>query len=255
MDWLKALRPNWLWVREFVLICAVLSVYSAVNLASGDRRDLALANCERVIDLERDLGIFVEVDVQRMVLGTAAVPLLSYLYAFVHPFLTVGFIAILFLSRSTYYSQVRNTFAVFSMISFAVFFVFPSAPPRMMTEHGFIDLLHEGAPVNYEMDLARKIFNPYASMPSVHFGYSLIVGVTLFTKSDRRLLRLVGIAYPSLMLVSVTASANHLLLDCLASVGFLVATYLLVFRLCFVDRLTRFFKAKSRGQVRERDFQ
>jgi hypothetical protein len=246
---LSALRPNWSWAREFLLACLVLSLYAAVNLDSADRRAAALENCEAVIRAERALGIFIEVDVQGMVLGTFAVPLLSYLYAFIHPLLTVAFIAVAFLSRSNYYPGMRNAFIVFSLISFAVFLIFPSAPPRMMTEYGFVDLLHEEAPVSYEMDLARKIFNPYAAMPSIHFGYSLIVGLTLLLKADRIPLRLVGVAYPSLMLVSVIASANHLLLDCLASVGLLLATRLVVFRLGLIDRLTRIFQdlLKKRG--------
>ncbi len=242
VEWLTALRPNWLWAREFLVACLVLSAYSAVNLNSADRREVALENCEGIIRVERALGIFVEVDVQDMILGTAAVLLVSYVYAFVHPLLTVGFIVVVFLSKRTYYSGMRNAFVVFSLISFAVFLIYPSAPPRMMIEYGFVDLLHQEAPVSYEMELARKILNPYAAMPSVHFGYSLIVGLILVLKTDRIPLRLLGIVYPSLMLFSVTASANHLLLDCLASVGLLAATYLVVFRLGLVDSLTRIFQ-------------
>ena len=246
VEWLRALRPNWLWAREFLLACLVLSIYAAVNLGSADRREAALDNCEAIIRAERALGIFMEVEIQGMVLGTPGVPLLSYLYAFVHPLLTVAFIAVAFLSRRTYYPGARNAFVVFSLISFAVFLVFPSAPPRMMTEYGFVDLLHEEAPVSYEMELARKIFNPYAAMPSIHFGYSLIVGLTLLLKTDRIPLRLLGIAYPALMLLSVTASANHLLLDCIASAGLLLLTYILVFRLGLIDRLTRIFQERAK---------
>lgn len=77
-------------------------------------------------------------------------------------------------------------------------------------------------------------------MPSLHFGYSLIIGLTiaaiplpahhrrafstrmgrtlgLYPPSWRRLVCLViGLLYPSIILVAIVATANHFILDAIA---------------------------------------
>lgn len=62
-------------------------------------------------------------------------------------------------------------------------------------------------------------------MPSLHFGYSLLIGLTIATlplsgpgtRSWRRvLMALVGISYPALILVAIVATANHFILDAVA---------------------------------------
>ncbi len=243
MGWPKALIPNRFWLKEFTIAVLVLAIYSATNLNTVSR-DRALGNSLKLIEFERSSGIFIELDVQNVVLGTALVPVVIYLYALIHPLLTVGFIVLLFLSGNRQYVVTRNLFAVFSLLCFSIFVAYPSAPPRMMSEFGFVDLLHEEAPVSYESEMAKGIFNPYAAMPSVHFGYSLIVGVTLLIRFRDALLRLVGVLYPSMMAIAVVASANHLIVDCLASTVLLGATYVIVVRLEVPDRLARFFKSR-----------
>jgi hypothetical protein len=60
-------------------------------------------------------------------------------------------------------------------------------------------------------------YNPYAAMPSLHFAWALIVGVTLLRVGQRRLLRVAGLPYPIVMLVTILVSGNHLLLDAAGS--------------------------------------
>lgn len=78
-----------------------------------------------------------------------------------------------------------------------------------------------------------------AAMPSLHFGYSLMIGLTLMTlplppfrrhaiRSQMRPLRLglpscgrlflvvLGFLYPSIILVAILATANHFILDAIA---------------------------------------
>lgn len=59
-------------------------------------------------------------------------------------------------------------------------------------------------------------------MPSLHFGYSLLIGLTVATmpvqfRGWRRLaLILGGMAYPTLILTAIVATANHFVLDAVA---------------------------------------
>lgn len=66
--------------------------------------------------------------------------------------------------------------------------------------------------------------NPWAAMPSLHFGYALLIGFTIMwlpvrmrgrvLLSWRRTLRVgFGFGYPLLILVAVIATANHFFLD------------------------------------------
>jgi hypothetical protein len=62
-------------------------------------------------------------------------------------------------------------------------------------------------------------------MPSLHFGYSLLIGLTISTlpiTGMRRLswkraaLTVVGMFYPTLILTAIVATANHFILDAIA---------------------------------------
>lgn len=68
-------------------------------------------------------------------------------------------------------------------------------------------------------------------MPSLHFGYAFVIGLTIATMSNnsrspsllRRLgLVVVGMSYPLLILIAIVATANHFILDAMA--GFVVAS-------------------------------
>jgi membrane-associated phospholipid phosphatase len=64
-------------------------------------------------------------------------------------------------------------------------------------------------------------FDPYAAMPSLHVGWSVLVAVAVFRATSRTWLRAVAVAHPALMALAVTATGNHYLVDSLA--GALVA--------------------------------
>lgn len=62
-------------------------------------------------------------------------------------------------------------------------------------------------------------------MPSLHFGYSLLVGVTIATlpitglrpNSWKRIMIVVlGLSYPALILTAIVSTANHFILDAVA---------------------------------------
>jgi membrane-associated phospholipid phosphatase len=63
--------------------------------------------------------------------------------------------------------------------------------------------------------------NPYAAMPSLHAGDSLIVGITLFTLCRHWWSKAFWALWPAWVWFAVMATGNHFWLDCL--VGALVA--------------------------------
>ena len=74
--------------------------------------------------------------------------------------------------------------------------------------------------MNLSSDLLGSLYNPFAAVPSMHFGYSLIVGAALFAYARRPAVRIVGVLYPPFMLFDIVATGNHFLFD--AAMGGLV---------------------------------
>lgn len=87
--------------------------------------------------------------------------------------------------------------------------------------------------------ISSRTHYPTAAMPSLHFGYSLMIGLTIMTiplpahqrlstrvrigpfgmhiPSRHRLICLfLGAAYPSIILAAIVATANHFILDAVA---------------------------------------
>ena len=69
-------------------------------------------------------------------------------------------------------------------------------------------------------DLLGALYNPFAAVPSLHFGYALIVGGVLASIGGRRWVRAIGVAYPLAMLLIIVATGNHFIVD--AALGGLV---------------------------------
>jgi hypothetical protein len=70
--------------------------------------------------------------------------------------------------------------------------------------------------------------NQYAAMPSMHIGWSLWCGLTIYALASVPWVRVLGLLYPALTLVVIVATANHFWLDAVGGVlclafGFTVA--------------------------------
>jgi hypothetical protein len=55
--------------------------------------------------------------------------------------------------------------------------------------------------------------NQYAAMPSLHFGWDLLIGLMLFWNARTRLVRAIGLAMPVAMYAAIVLTANHYLVD------------------------------------------
>ncbi|KAF5352055.1 hypothetical protein D9758_009397 [Tetrapyrgos nigripes] len=152
---------------------------------------------------------------------------------------------------SALYQARRRTMAMCNLIAFVVFTLWPCMPPRLLSDpeyhgpdsaeaksFGFVDTVH-GAEGESSVWTQNKFCNQYAAMPSLHFGYSLLIGLTIaliplasqehsgrFIRIRRFRLRLptfrrllcvvIGFAYPATILTAIIATANHFILDAVA---------------------------------------
>src|SRR5918999_666319 len=117
--------------------------------------------------------------------------------------------------RPAQFPLVRNTLVFATALSLVGYVLYPAAPPRL-SGHGFVDTVSAHTHVNLSSDLLGSLYNPFAAVPSMHFGYALIVGAALYAYARSRSVRVLGALYPPFMLFVIVATGNHFLLDAVA---------------------------------------
>ncbi|KAG9243113.1 PAP2 superfamily-domain-containing protein [Calycina marina] len=164
-------------------------------------------------------------------------------YALIHIPGTVGFIAWYYYVAPSHptFATVRRTMTLTNLFAFMIFISYPCMPPRLLPqEYGFLDTVGRNKAESVWM--SGKYVNSLAAMPSMHFGYSFIIGCTflyhsgVFRKSleagERRKSApwaiwycLLAVAYPSWILLTIVATANHYYLDACAAFFVALAAY------------------------------
>jgi hypothetical protein len=130
-----------------------LGLFAAVDVlyelsrtfAEGDL-GAAFVHARDVVSIEQTLGIFTEMDVQHFALrhpSVLDVANLTYFHA--HFAVTTLFMFWLYLRRNDFYYFVRNIVFAAMGVALIGYFFFPTAPPRMLTDLGFIDTLEKTA--------------------------------------------------------------------------------------------------------------
>jgi len=206
---------------EAALVAGLYAVYeSARGLVDVDRAT-AVAHARAVAALERRLHIFAEPQVQHVFLRSPLfVRALGLLYVSAHLAVTVAVLAWLYARRPSVFPCVRTALIAASMVALAGYLFYPTAPPRL-AGLGIADTVTTSNHLEIQNGLVSALYNPYAAMPSMHFGYALIVALALAASIRRRPLRVAVFAYPLLILLAIVATGNHFLLD--AAAGALVA--------------------------------
>ena len=158
-------------------------------------------------------GVYVERGVQRAFEAIPAAPaLLGLLYVLLHFVGTTILLVWVHRRHPDRFPLVRTTFVVATGFALIGYVLYPAAPPRL-AELGFSDTVTSATGLDLSSDLLGALYNPFAAVPSLHFGYALIVGAVLATIAGRRYLRLLGWAYPFAMLVIIVGTGNHFIVD------------------------------------------
>jgi hypothetical protein len=208
-------RPR-LWTQALVIFW-LLWLYDAINNLSPLRQRTALAHAAAVLRVERVLHINVELSLN---LWTRAHPLiglvLSNFYDSAHFVVTLAVIGWLWYRRPNMYRPLRDVLVLINVIGMAVFWLYPLAPPRMLTTAGFVDVVTASHAVgSWHTGVLASQANEYAAMPSLHIAWAVWSAIGLWMITDRRWVRVVAVLYPALAVVAVMATANHFLMDVL----------------------------------------
>ncbi|NUQ97544.1 MAG: phosphatase PAP2 family protein [Streptomyces sp.] len=221
-------RPR-LWF-EIVLIAVSYWTYSLIRNAVPEQRDQALRNADWLWGMEHHLGIAVEESVNHAVNSVTWLIIgMNYYYATLHFVVTLGVLVWLYRSHPGRYAATRLVLFATTGVALVGYYLYPLAPPRLMNGSTFIDtvMIHQTWGSMASGDL-KHMSNQYAAMPSMHIGWSVWCGLTIFALARVPWVRVLGLFYPVLTLTVIVATANHFWLDavggllCLAF-GFAVA--------------------------------
>ena len=157
--------------------------------------------------------------------------------ASLHPSTALGYHPTQSLTGSALYQARRRTLATANLVAFIIFTTWPLMPPRLLSDttvtgpsgekaraFGFQDTVHQSGKDGGIIWTTNKSCNQWAAMPSLHFGYTLLIVLTIMKLPLRTRGRGLlswrrtfcvgfGLEYPLLILVAVIATANHFFLD------------------------------------------
>lgn len=209
-------------VRELLLVVGLFLVYKfGRGLANGHTAE-AFRNAHDVWDAERALRLPGEGTVQSALLhGDALVHIANTYYATVHFPATIALLVFLYLRRPRHYVWTRRVLAVLTAAALVLHLGFPLAPPRMLHAAHLIDTAQVYGPSVYAAKPSTDtLANQFAAMPSLHFGWALMVAIGLIVATRSRW-RWLWLLHPLLTLLVVVGTANHYWLDAIVAAGLL----------------------------------
>ncbi|MGZ4133508.1 MAG: phosphatase PAP2 family protein, partial [Actinomycetota bacterium] len=137
-------------LRELVLVIALLLVYKYGRFLAAGHVRTAIHNARDVIDLERSLGVFSEARLQDLVLrDTAVIRFLNVYYLYAHFTVTIACLVWLYVKKPLVYLSVRRVLVVVTFLGLLGHAFYPLAPPRMLNGFGFVDTAKVFGPNSY----------------------------------------------------------------------------------------------------------
>jgi hypothetical protein len=203
--------------REAALGLGVYAAYLLVRrlVVNEEGRRRAARNAERVVVLERRLGLHVEPELQAVLLPQRRlVAILNVAYVTLNVGLTVGWLMRLFHRRHPDFHRLRRSAVLATVGAQPVFLLFPVAPPRTL-DH-FVDTIADVSGVDLDAGLISKLYDPIAAMPSIHLTYAVVTAAGIAETSGSAVARALAPAYPPLVALVVLSTANHYVLDAIA---------------------------------------
>jgi hypothetical protein len=200
--WIEALALLWLlWVYEALTNFAPLRLHTAVAHAEG------LLHAEQALHLDPERALDTWLAGQHA-LGV----ILSDYYDNAHFVVTLGLLGWLWWRRADIYRPLRNSLVLVNLLAFAVFWLYPVAPPRMLA--GFIDVVESShAFGSFHGGSLASHADELAAMPSLHIAWAVWCSLALWRMSARRWVRGLAILYPCVTAFAVIATGNHFVFD------------------------------------------
>ena len=231
--------------RQIAILVSVDLVYEVVRGIADSQRSVAMAHGQWIIDLERSTHTFFEADVQAFFSANWIVDFANQIYLNAQFSVALGFLVWLYLFRNESFYFVRNMFVVSMGLALIGYTLYPTAPPRMFPEYGFVDTINDFSNVNHDSGLAKLLINPYAAVPSMHCAFAMMIGASGFLVCRRWFAKAFWATWPFLVAWVTIVTANHYWVD--AVLGWMVAltAALVAYRLARTRPAAWSFRVKS----------
>lgn len=208
--------------RQVVILVGVDLAYTAVRGIADSERAEAITHGQQVIDFERSTHTFFEPSLQAFFLPAHwLIDFANQMYLNAQFSIALGFLVWLYLFRNESYYFVRNMFVVSMGLALVGYTLYPTAPPRMFPEHGFVDTINDFSNVNHDSTVAKIFINPYAAIPSMHCAFAAMIGGSGFLVCRHWWSKAWWACWPLLISWVVIVTANHYWVD--AALGWMVA--------------------------------
>ena len=223
--------PGWwtLLVQLALASAAALAYFGVRGLTQSDL-EAARDNAARLVEIEIALGLDREAWLQEQIIGSDwLVSLANWVYIYGPWPVIVATLAILFVKVPDRFYLLRNAMFISGAIGLVIFALLPVAPPRL----GVLEVTDTVTSRSeaYRTLQPPGLINRYAAVPSLHFGWNLLIGVVLWQTTRNPAVRTFAVLSPLLMAVAVIATANHYVLDVFAGgavalIGLVVARWM-----------------------------
>jgi len=221
---------NRIGLQEAVVVVVSFLIYFGIRGSVVDRAGEAMVRGFSVIALEQRLGINWELRMQSWIIDSYfLIRAMNWVYFWAHMPLIVMLAVWLYIRHRRTYLLTRNAFLASGAIGVIIYALFPVAPPRLIPFGGFVDTMAVFDKVGYQAEGLKAFVNPFAAIPSLHFGWSLLMGLVVFKVSRSWAVRAFGIAWPVLMFFAVVTTGNHFIIDVVAGAIVSLAGFVIAF--------------------------
>ncbi len=207
-------RPRW-WTQA-LLMGVVWWSYDAINNLAPLRGAAALAHGAAILRIETTLHLDAERGLNHWLASHLLVGRwMGDYYNLAHFGVTIGVLLWVWWRHPPRYRALRNGLLGINFIGFLIFWIFPVAPPRMLS--GFTDVVAVAHSFGaWSTGSLASQANEYAAMPSLHVAWALWCALAVWSVRKDQTARIVAAGYAAFTCLVVLATANHYLLDVVA---------------------------------------
>lgn len=219
-----ARRPRW-W-PEVLVVVWLCWVYDDVANLAPLRRQAAYAHARSILHLEQLAHLDPEAALNRWLAGHHTMALwVSNYYDNAHFIVTLGLAGLLWWRYPSLYRPLRTSLVLINVVGLAVFWSYPTAPPRLLDPGRYVDVVADThAFGSWHTGTLATAANQLAAMPSLHIAWAAWSSLALW-----RILGGYGSRwapavwlYPVVTTFAVLATGNHFLLDAVAGLATMV---------------------------------
>ncbi len=208
--------------RQAIAISLAALAYFGVRGFTEGSHEQAYRNAKRVLELEQRFQLDIESAVQQSIAEhDSLLTLANWIYIFGHWPVIVATLVWLAATRRENFYELRNAMFISGAVGLVIFATWAVMPPRLVGPD-YVDTVTIRSNA-YRLLQPPALVNKYAAVPSLHFGWNLLVGIAWAKATTNRAVRLAAVVMPVGMAFAVLATANHWTADVI--VGGVVAGF------------------------------